>query len=211
MEKPFVVAGAAVEADHEVPLAIQPREGSLDHPPMAAQLRLRFDAAPGDPGDDPAPATGVAAFAMIIDDQSLCRRAPSWAGAAAGRGRVSSTGEWRRACLRRADSRCDSRHSSGPRAGCLGRRPQDGVCYPPCLYLSESGRWGRPPFCRDARTIDGDAAPVDLVRPRQRFQQHTMQPSPHAAMGPLPEAAPTGRAAAAAHVGRQQWPWRSGP
>jgi hypothetical protein len=66
MEEAFIVFGAAVKANEQMALAIQPGEGALNDPPMTAEACLGFDAAARDPGLDPAPATRVPAFPVIV-------------------------------------------------------------------------------------------------------------------------------------------------
>jgi hypothetical protein len=48
VQEAFVVRGAAVIPQNEAPLSIEPHEGALDHPAMAAEALLRLDAPASD-------------------------------------------------------------------------------------------------------------------------------------------------------------------
>ena len=75
---------------------------------------------------------------------------------------------------------------------------------------SDSDPRHRPPFGRDARTVQGGAAPIDAVGFPQAIEQRQMQPVPDAGRLPVPQAAPAGDAAAATHLRWQQLPGDAG-
>jgi len=56
----------ALVADGEASEAAEPGEGALDHPPVSAEPLAAVDAAPSDPGLDPAPAQDAAAVLEVI-------------------------------------------------------------------------------------------------------------------------------------------------
>jgi hypothetical protein len=56
---------AALVADGEAPEAVQPRQGALHPPAVAAEAGAALDAAPGDAGPDAAPAALGAAGAVV--------------------------------------------------------------------------------------------------------------------------------------------------
>lgn len=66
MEEAFIVLGAAIEADQQVALAIQPCEGAFDDPAVATEARFRFDPAARNPRFDPALATRPPALPVIV-------------------------------------------------------------------------------------------------------------------------------------------------
>ena len=57
---------APLVADREPAAAGDPGQGALDHPPVPTQALAALDPAPGDPGDDAAPAAGAAAAGGIV-------------------------------------------------------------------------------------------------------------------------------------------------
>ena len=59
------VASALVARD-EPAEAVDPREGALDDPPVAAQLLAGLDAPPGDARSDAATAAGLTAASMVV-------------------------------------------------------------------------------------------------------------------------------------------------
>jgi hypothetical protein len=63
-----------------------------------------------------------------------------------------------------------------------------------------------PPFRRHRRTVDGDAAPVDVVCPREFSKEHSVQSSPDASARPCPKASPAGRPTAASEFEGQPLP-----
>jgi hypothetical protein len=60
------VLRAAIEANQQVALAIEPREGAFDDPAVAAEARFRFDPAARNPRLDPALAARAPALPVIV-------------------------------------------------------------------------------------------------------------------------------------------------
>src|SRR4051794_11560982 len=68
---------AALVADGQPPAARDPGQGTLDHPPVAAEALAALDPAPGDARDDAAPAAGAAAAGVVVGLVGVqLRRAP---------------------------------------------------------------------------------------------------------------------------------------
>ncbi len=71
MPKGVVHRGEPFVADREAPVAGEPGQGPLDHPPMPAQSRLRFDARARDAVLDPPAATRRPALAIVVPLSSM--------------------------------------------------------------------------------------------------------------------------------------------
>jgi hypothetical protein len=100
---------AAFVADAQAPTAMQPSQGALDDPAMAAEPLTRFEAAPGDTRTDAALAGGPAAFGIVVAFVRMHLRGPAARGAAPladARHGVQQGGEAQRVVrVRRAEER----------------------------------------------------------------------------------------------------------
>jgi hypothetical protein len=144
-------------ADLQAPEAVEPGERSFDHPAVASQAALRLDTTAGDAGDDAALAQGQTEVTVVVTlvGMELVR---------------SATGP--------ASNRARSRRSPGPRAGCRGRRPQDGASCPVCRDPFGSCPFLGPPRGRHRGGVQRGPVPVDAIGLGQLFEKHLVQPAP---------------------------------
>src|SRR5439155_26902156 len=112
-------------ADLQAPEAAEPGERPFDHPAVASQAVLGLDTTAG----DAALAQGQTEVTVVVTlvGMELVRSAT---GPAARLG--ADWARWRRRWRASSLNRARSRRSPGPRAGCRGRRPQDGASCPVC-------------------------------------------------------------------------------
>src|SRR5215210_80647 len=169
----------------EAPIAVQPRQRPLHHPPVPAQPLARVDTPPSDARLDPSLSQGrplgsgrspsPCQRAVSRGTCAACRADPAARGSAGSRPSSppasSSRGRWPLTAL--------------PPAGCRLGLPQDGALSPACPYPSDSAQPFRPPGGWHRRRVQGRARPVDLVRFPQAVQQRSVQALPQADLVPL--------------------------
>ena len=115
-------------ADLQAPEAVEPGERPFDHPAVASQAVLGLDTTAGDAGmmrrlRRPDGGDG---------SRNPCRHGACAVGDGACRASWRGWARWRRRWRASSSNRARSRRSPGPRAGCRGRRPQDGASCPVC-------------------------------------------------------------------------------
>ena len=205
-EKGLVDVGAAFVAHAQAAKAVEPGEGTLDHPAMAAELLRIVLPATSDAW------RGSHAGARLpgsARSRSPCRRAASWAGGVddldvqrwAGRYRELPPASWSHARWRPKVRR--------PRAARYAL-PQGGASCPGGRDRPDSGRFSRP-FLRGDRTrVQAGAAPVQPGGVSQTLQEHLVQGGPHPGLVPVAQPPPARHARAAAHLRGQQLPGCAG-
>ncbi len=185
-------------ADLQAPEAVEPGERPFDHPAVASQAVLGLDTTAGDARDDAALAQGQTEVTVVVTlvGMELVRSAT---GPAARLGADGLDGVDGGAS---SSNRARSRRSPGPRAGCRGRRPQDGascpVCRDPlgsCPFLAPRGR--------HRGGVQRGPVPVDAIGLGQLFEKHLVQPAPDARLVPASQPAPARHPAPTPHLGRQ--------
>ncbi len=178
-ERLLVDIGPPLVAYLRPPVAVQPRQRPLHHPPVPAQPFAGLDAAPGDargyaPLSESLSAPGkVVALIRVQLLRALARAAK---GLADRRDGVHGLLQ----CLGVVDVwRCES-----PPAGCLLGRPQHGASSLTCLCPSGSGRSFGPPGAGTlAESKDARSQSISSALPRRSrsvFRSRSHTPRPHA-------------------------------